>query len=167
MLRNYTPVAGLEHDEGSGWRVWLVEGVSRTSVQARVVLNTAGPWVDLVNQTATAEASQLVGWTKGAHILVELPQECREWGLAAIAADGRPLSITPWREWHFIGPTETPFAEDPDDVRLTSEEVDWLLEQAARLIPGAGLRRESVLGGWAGIRPLSWSTTTARRAAIA
>jgi glycerol-3-phosphate dehydrogenase len=39
-------------------------------INARVVINAAGPWVDAVVEAAVNDAPQLVGGTKGSHIVV-------------------------------------------------------------------------------------------------
>ncbi len=155
-VRNYTAVTALDR-AGDGWRLTLADSVEpgRTAaVQAKIVLNMAGIWIDRVNATTGARARKYITGTKGAHIMVRLPPECRDYGLVTINRLNEPFYCFPWRGMHFFGPTETVYEGDPDDVSTTDEEIDWLIEETNYMLPALNLKREHVLFTWAGVRPL-------------
>jgi len=118
------------------------------------VLNTAGIWIDRVNASAGARSRKYITGTKGAHIMVRLPPECRDYGLVTINRINEPFYCFPWRGMHFFGPTETVYEGDPDNVRATDEEIDWLIEETNHMLPALNLKREHVIFTWAGVRPL-------------
>jgi len=73
---------------------------------------------------------------------------------------GLPYYLLPLHKRHFsIGVTETPFSGDATDVTSTDDEVNFLLEETNRILPGLNLCRADVLRSWAGVRPLTNSTT--------
>jgi glycerol-3-phosphate dehydrogenase len=155
-VRNYTAVTALAR-AGDGWTVTLADPLepgAAASVQAKIVLNMAGIWIDRVNATAGAGARKYVTGTKGAHIMVRLPPECRDYGLVTINRLNEPFYCFPWRGMHFFGPTETVYEGDPDNVTATDEEIDWLIEETNYMLPALNLKREHVLFTWAGVRPL-------------
>ena len=155
-IRNYTKVSGMRRD-GDRWTLTLADEAGETdtaSVSARIVLNMAGIWIDKVNAGSTATARRRINGTKGAHIVVRLPPECADFGIATINRVGEPFYCIPWRGLHFFGPTETLYDGDPDDVRVLDSEIDWLLAEANHMLPALGVKREHIIFTWAGVRPL-------------
>ena len=55
------------------------------------MLNTTGMWIDRVNRLASDGAKRRVTGTKGAHIMVKLPEECRGQGVLSELRDGNPF----------------------------------------------------------------------------
>jgi glycerol-3-phosphate dehydrogenase len=156
VARNYTAVTAMQR-AGDGWAISLADQLepgSATLVRARVVLNTAGIWIDRVNAAAGSKGPRRITGTKGAHIMVRLPPECADYGIATINRENEPFYCFPWRGLHFFGPTETLYEGDPDDIRATDDEIDWLIAETNHMLPPLALKREHVLFTWAGVRPL-------------
>lgn len=157
VARNYTALAGMKRDGADGWTLTLADQLrpaETATVGARLVLNMAGIWVDRVNATSGAGARKRINGTKGSHIVIRLPPECRDYGVATINRANEPFYCIPWRGLHYFGPTETLYDGDPDDIRPTEDEIDWLLAEANHMMPSLGLKRDHVLYSWAGVRPL-------------
>jgi glycerol-3-phosphate dehydrogenase len=125
-------------------------------VKARAVLLMAGIWIDDITQSARPQAQRRVLGTKGAHILVKLPAECADFGIATLNSRLEPFYCIPWRGYHYFGPTETIYEGDKDDIRVTPEERDWLVKEANHLLPELRLSADDVLMSWAGVRPLTY-----------
>jgi glycerol-3-phosphate dehydrogenase len=158
MVRNYTEVEKLER-AGQVWRVVLLDTLNsgvRATVSAKVVLNTAGIWIDRVNKSAQPAAKRRITGTKGAHIMVRLPPECRSYGIATLNRARQPFYCVPWRGMHYFGPTETLYDGDIDDIRPLEEEIAGLIEEANWLLPSLRFARDDVLFAWAGVRPLTY-----------
>lgn len=156
-VRTYHQVDRIMRD---GDRVRGIEGqdvISGESLQALapVIFNVAGPWVDRVLAEAGAHAPSLIGGTKGTHIVVQpFAGAPRDAIYVEAQSDGRPFFIIPWNDLYLIGTTDTRFTGDLDRVEATEEEIDWLLTETNRVIPGGSLRREDVCYSYAGVRPL-------------
>ena len=98
---------------------------------------------------------RFIGGTKGSHIVVSAfngaPQDAY---YVEAAADGRPFFIIPWNNLFLIGTTDIRYRGSLDEVRASSAEVDYLLEETNRVFPAASLGRKDIHYAYAGIRPL-------------
>lgn len=143
--------ARIEGRDGNG--LWRVSLDGRGEALARVVLNMAGASADDVGNFPR----RLVRGTKGAHIVIRLPEGWDDLGVAALHRGGHPFYGLPLgRDRFYFGPTETPFDGDPRDVHCTAEDMDFLLAEANYLLPGLGFSRRDVVQTWAGVRPLTF-----------
>ncbi len=137
---------------------FFVEGETR-SAHAGIVINAAGPWVDLVLERAPAESERLIGGTKGSHIVVSPFPGASKYGIYLEArSDSRPFFIIPWDGKYLIGTTDVRIEGDPDQVRTESWEIDYLLSEANLAFPGAQLTRDQILFTYVGVRPLPWTS---------
>ncbi len=124
-------------------------------VQARTVVNVAGPWVDQVLASLDPEPKRELGGTKGSHIFLETTDAAPSDAIYAEAeSDGRPFFIVPWNGLTMIGTTDLPFTGDLDDVVATEDEIDYLLRETKRLLPALDISRDCVLFTYSGVRPL-------------
>ncbi|KRE05942.1 hypothetical protein ASE63_06430 [Bosea sp. Root381] len=158
FARNYSPVIGLARDT-AGWNVTVADAETgeKAQIRAAVVLNLAGVWVDRVNALMPQPVSRKITGTKGAHIVLRLPPECRGHGVAGVNRVGRPFYCMPWRDLHFFGPTETLYEGDPDNVFVDDADLDFLLAESSHLLPGFAIRHSDIVSTWAGIRPLTFA----------
>jgi glycerol-3-phosphate dehydrogenase len=72
------------------------------------------------------------------------------------ARDERMIFVIPWREFSLVGTTDTDFEGDPDRLWATREEVTYLLEEVAKVLPDKRATFENVSYTYAGVRPLSF-----------
>ncbi len=126
------------------------------TLSAPLVVNAAGPWVDdLVGSLPGHRPRRLIGGSRGSHIIVgRLPGMDDAACYAEAGADGRPFFVIPWNGVTLIGTTDVAFAGDPARVTATPAEIDYLLAEARRLFPAAGLDRAAIAYSYAGVRPL-------------
>ena len=126
------------------------------TVRAPLVVNATGPWVDqLLGSLAGRRPRRFIGGSKGAHIVVDrLPGLGDTACYAEAGSDGRPFFVLPWNGMTLIGTTDIAWSGDPAEVAAAPTEVDYLLREAERLFPAAGLRRESIHFAYSGVRPL-------------
>ena len=150
-LRTYTAVTGIER-AGNRWQVLLEDTGAQARVSADLVVNTAGPWIDRVPGGGTGP--RVLG-VKGVNVMVRLPDGFRGQGLEAFSSKGEPYYVFPWRDLHFIGPTETVVRDDPDTIRVQDHEVDYILAEFNHLFPHLNLTRDDVVHCWCGVRPTS------------
>ena len=130
-------------------------------VEASVIINAAGPWIDLV--LAPVNGPRLIGGTKGSHIIVPVfPGAPANAIYLEARSDGRPIFIIPWNKLYLIGTTDVPFEGDPDEVRCEDWEIDYLLSETNLAVPDAKLARDSILETYSGVRPLPYQSSTRR-----
>ena len=150
----YTRVTNFAVADG---RVSGVEFVSEDGqkefAEATVVINAAGPWIDLVLEPV--KSPKLIGGTKGSHLVVPPFLGAPANAIYVEAhSDGRPIFIIPWNEAYLIGTTDVRFEGDPDEVRCEPWEIDYLLSETNLALPDAHLTRDSILYTYSGVRPL-------------
>jgi glycerol-3-phosphate dehydrogenase len=152
---NYVSLVGV-----SGDTVTLkdeVTGVAFT-VQPKLIVNAAGPWIDGANRTLGLP-TRYVGPTKGSHLVLNNPQL-----RAAIGdhefffenKDGRIVLIIPLFDKVMIGTSDLPI-DDPDLARCTEEEVDYFIGMVGRVFPGIPVTREQIVFRFSGVRPLAYT----------
>jgi glycerol-3-phosphate dehydrogenase len=131
--------------------------------EAAVVINAAGPWIDLVLEHAPVQSPKLIGGTKGSHIIVPVfPGAPANAIYLEARSDGRPIFIIPWNKLYLIGTTDVRFEGDPDEVRCELWEIDYLLSETNLALPGAKLTRDNILYTYSGVRPLPNQSSTRR-----
>ena len=124
-------------------------------VRAATIVNCAGPWVDRVRAMAKVadRSPRVVRTTKGIHCL--LPR-MTDRAVYLSARDERMIFVIPWREFSLVGTTDTDFEGDPDRLWATREEVTYLLDEVAKVLPDKRATFDNVSYTYAGVRPLSF-----------
>lgn len=137
---------------GSGVEVhWDEESQSR-SAGCSVLVNAAGPWVNLVaDQISPAPPRIAVELVQGAHII--LPGTVEE-GIYYMESrrDGRAVFVMPWAGQTLVGTTETTFKGNPDDVGARDNERAYLLSILRHHFPRYG--DTQITDSFAGLRVL-------------
>ena len=129
-------------------------------VQPRLVINAGGPWIDFVNRALGTE-TRWIGGTKGAHLVLAHPQlhaACAGHELFFETPDGRIVLFFPLEDRVLVGTTDIP-ARDPDAVRVSEEEIDYLLKSLRVVLPDIAVGREHIVFQFCGVRPLPDSET--------
>src|SRR3954454_24003515 len=140
VLREGDAVVGARlHDERSGEDI---------TVEAGFVLNASGAWAGQVADMAGIEGGEII---PGKGIMIAMTHRLVNTVInrCTMPADGDIL--VPIRTVSVIGTTDIR-AADPDEIPVTQDEVDQMLDDGERLVPG--LREARALRVWAGVRPL-------------
>jgi glycerol-3-phosphate dehydrogenase len=167
VARNYTAAAGQTRNTDGSWSLSLRDERSPAQnalVTAKVILNTAGIWIDRVNRSSNRTAKRRITGTKGVHLMVQLPPECADFGIATLHRENEPFYCVPWRGMHYFGPTETLYEGDIDAVAPGEDDIEWIIAEANFLLPALNLERSDVLFAWAGVRPLTYDPEQPRGA---
>jgi glycerol-3-phosphate dehydrogenase len=125
----------------------LLTGARRTAT-ARVVVNATGAWAPLTAGLAGPSRMRLRPG-KGIHVVFD--RRVSNYAVVAKAIDGRQIFVMPWQNLSWIGTTDDDFFGDLDRVRATTDEVRYLLQGVARVLPEAAQAR--VIGTTVGVRP--------------
>ena len=149
---NYVSVVGA-----SGGQVQLRDEVSGETftVQPKVVINAAGPWIDFTNQSL-GQRSNLIGGTKGSHLVLDHPELRQAIGQHEFFfenSDGRIVLICPLAERVLVGTSDLRI-ENPDDARCTDDEIDYFLGMVKRVFPQIKVERSQIVFTFSGVRPL-------------
>ncbi len=141
--------------EGGGCRIRFRQGEREEEIEARLLVNAAGPWANRVLERVEPEVAPLaVDLVQGTHIVID---GTLEHGIYYVEApqDRRAVFAIPWKGRLMVGTTETPFEGDPAAVAPRREEIDYLLAVLGHYFPRyRDLERGQVVEAFAGLRVL-------------
>jgi len=130
-----------------------VSGETR-EVKPTVVVNAAGPWIDLVNG-GLGRSSRFIGGTKGSHIVLDNPELVSATGdemIYFVNQDGRICIFYAVQDRIVAGATDIP-ADDPEAI-CEEAEVDYILEAMRLAFPSIHADKSQVVFRFCGVRPL-------------
>lgn len=169
VITNY--VRFLESDARSntssdGYTVRVEDAISgeQFEIAARKIVSATGPWTDQLWEKDSAYNGVprlTTRKAKGIHIL--LPRlNPSHYGIATFTRSEKRQNEKPRiiftlsydANLSAVGTTESDPGDDLDSVRPSSDEVDYLLAETARIFPTAAVNRKDVVSAYAGVRPL-------------
>ena len=166
MIVNYAPAVKLEETSratagngGSettrGLHVSLRDEMSgrELALDASVVVNAAGPWVDRVRRLG-GESKDRMQLTKGIHLVIPRERLPVDDIVVAMAEDRRMAFVVPHEDVLWIGTTDTFYPKPEERPTITRKDVDYLLHAINTSWPEAKIGDDDVRGAWAGVRPL-------------
>ena len=158
---NYAPVTRLVIEGGRlvGAEISHPDGPDNgpgpALIRARVVVNATGPWTDRLRRMEDPGAPPLLRLTSGSHIVVRRSRLGHTRGITFTSpVDGRVMFVLPMGDHSYVGTTDTDFAGDPDQVRITPADEEYLLRSVNAIFPHARLSPEDIVASWSGLRPL-------------
>jgi glycerol-3-phosphate dehydrogenase len=116
-------------------------------IRAEVVVNAAGAWAGQIAELAGCKVTVLPG--KG--IMIAMNHRLVNTVVNRCKPPDDGDIIVPIRTVSVIGTTDTRVA-DPDELEVTQGEVEEMLDEGEKLVPG--FREARALRVWAGARPL-------------
>ena len=152
-LRTYTEVVGLLRDESGavvGARLRQADHMEVTEIRARAVVNCGGPWAERIGNLAGGGVRLRPG--KGVHLIYE--KRLTNFGVIVQAVDGRQVFVMPYQNETWIGTTDDDYYGDLDDLWATQDEILYLQEAVARVLPGIAEQR--LIGTRVGVRNTIW-----------
>lgn len=156
VVANYAEATGflLEGDRIRGVHVRDAVSGDAFTVRAQVVINAAGPWVDRVRLLGEPGDVPRLHLTKGIHIVVPLERLALSRIVVMNARDHRGVFAIPRGSIVYLGTTDTDYDAPQLYPTITLEDVEYLLEAAARTFAVEPLTTNDIVGAWAGLRPL-------------
>ncbi|MBL7845850.1 MAG: glycerol-3-phosphate dehydrogenase/oxidase [Cyclobacteriaceae bacterium] len=130
-----------------------LQGKSLT-IRAKVVVNAAGPWVDVLRKKNNSLEGKFLHLTKGVHIVVPYHRLPVRQAIYFDVPDGRMIFAIPRGRITYIGTTDTDYAGSKEDIRVSAEDVRYLIHAVNETFPSVHLTVADVESSWAGLRPL-------------
>ena len=139
----------------TGWRATLQPaGGAAIEVQARAMVNAAGPWTgEFLRDRAHTQSVRALRLVKGSHIVVK-KIFAHDHAYIFQNPDKRIIFAIPYEDdFTLIGTTDVEIDGAPDSARIDADEINYLCEQASRyftqpVLPG------DVVWSYSGVRPL-------------
>ena len=126
-------------------------------VKPKMIINAAGPWIDIVNNRAGIE-SKYIGGTKGSHLVVKNDKLREAVGVSEFFfenKDGRIVLLLPFYDKVIVGTSDLPI-DNPDDARCTPEEEDYFINLVDRVFPTIKIEKSQIVFRFSGVRPLEY-----------
>lgn len=141
--------------KGDRWLVTLggPDGAMRL-VQARALVNVAGPWVNRFLSDALSMPAQAHGrLIKGSHLVVpRLYDDPR--AMLLQNHDGRIVFVIPYQDrYSLIGTTEVEHPSDPEVQTISDQELEYLCRAVSLYLEGQ-VDPAEVVWSFSGLRPL-------------
>ncbi len=164
VVLNYMKVEGLlkgSNGKVAGVKAHDLESGRKYELQAKVVVNATGVFVNDVLQMDTPEQKPLVRPSQGVHVVVDRSFLKGENALMLPKTpDGRVLFAVPWHDHVLLGTTDTPLDKPSLEPTALDKEIDFILQTAGQYLEKKPTRKD-VLSVFAGLRPLAAPTKNA------
>lgn len=157
VLLNYVKVDQLKKN-GDG-KVTGVEAIDietgrNYSINAKVVINATGVFVDDILKIDNPDAHALLKVSQGIHLVLPPSFLGSEHALMIPAtSDGRVLFAVPWHKHLLVGTTDTPLDRHQLEPRPLKEEISFILNTLRGYLKKAPTEND-VLSVFVGLRPL-------------
>jgi glycerol-3-phosphate dehydrogenase len=147
-------VSAVRHPDS--WSVTIEDVLTgkRESFTARLVVNAAGPWVDMVLAGAMGwNDARNVRLVQGSHIVIRKKFE-HDRAYFFQNADGRIFFAIPYEEdFTLIGTTDRDYEGEPGEVEISDAEIDYLCAGASEYFREP-VTRADIVWSYSGVRPL-------------
>lgn len=139
--------------ENGMWHCEL-EGAAHEVIEARAVVNAAGPWVgDVLRRALGQNNAKQARLVKGSHIILPKLHD-GDWAYILQNVDRRIVFVIPYEgEFSLIGTTDIPFEGDPSHVEISPDETDYLCAIVNRYFKRQ-VGPADVVRSYSGVRPL-------------
>ncbi|MFM7485864.1 MAG: glycerol-3-phosphate dehydrogenase/oxidase, partial [Cytophagales bacterium] len=153
---NYCRVTDFLYLEGQVAGVIANDQLTGNScqVQATVVVNAAGPWVDELRELNQSKKGKRLHLTKGIHLVVPREKFNVAQAIYFDVGDGRMIFAIPRDRTTYLGTTDTYYIGDKEDVNAEIADAEYILHAVNATFPTVRLMLSDVESSWAGLRPL-------------
>jgi len=169
QMANYVEAVGFEKQANRivAANVQDILAGDTFSIRAKLIVNTCGPWVDLLLHRLDGRQPQkqkflpsktmnlvikrqlLPGYAVGVSSQFEFKDKD-----TIISKGSRALFIVPWRNYSLVGTTHLPFAGDASNFKITEEDVQAFMKELNDAYPAANLQREDISFFYGGLLPM-------------
>ena len=147
-----TFVKSYQFNEDEKIYTLAVEQNNQTRVyQSRILIDASGPWVDKIRDSAHEKTEEFIVPVAGSHITLK---QFTDYSVILQADDKRIFFVINLGSSARVGTTER-IHKDPDTVKPTEQEVEYLLCALERYFPQIHFDSGDIISKDAGIRPLA------------
>jgi len=156
---NYAEITGFEYDSGNLIKKAKVKDNlqgSAFSVNAKIFVNAAGPWVDNLRAfDRDGVKGKRLHLSKGVHLVIPFEKlPLKQSVYFDVKADKRMIFAIPRDSITYLGTTDTNFSGDINNPEASAQDAAYIIAAVNEMFPSADLKVEDVISSWAGLRPL-------------
>lgn len=155
VCANYTEAQGITKDhQGNITGVVVQDNLDPQSepftIETKAVINSTGPWGEVVTNRFSASSPHKIVLSKGSHFIVP---KVNSSAVAFETKEGRHFFVIPWLDYSLIGTTDREYKKSPDDVHADEGEIEELIKLVNTYLP-VNLTKDKILHTYSGVRPL-------------
>lgn len=132
-----------------------ISGESLT-FEGKQIVSATGPWVDKVLTTLDQKKHKKLQLTKGVHLVFPYDKVPVTQSIYFEVGDGRMIFAIPRGEITYVGTTDTFYNKSLDKVKVSKEDVDYLLKAINTAFKKMDVSAEDIISSWAGLRSLAY-----------
>jgi glycerol-3-phosphate dehydrogenase len=153
---NYLEAKDFTYTNGKVSGVVAIDKISgkEITINAKVVVSAAGPWVDELREINKSKQGKRLHLTKGVHVVVPSQKLPVKQSVYFDVDDGRMIFAIPRGAITYIGTTDTNYDDSKDSVATSLEDAEYLVKAVNAMFPGVRLGVNDIESSWAGLRPL-------------
>ncbi len=124
-------------------------------INAKKVINAAGPWVDEVRKKDYTRNNKQLRLTKGVHVVIDQSKfPLRQAVYFDTEKDGRMIFAIPREGKAYVGTTDTFYNNEKTKPLTNQEDRDYLIDAINYMFPDVHVTDTDIESTWAGVRPL-------------
>lgn len=157
LCLNYMKVEQFQYDRNEKVSGVIVRDMltgDEMQMNASVIVNATGPWVDEMRGLDELSNDKRLRLTKGIHIVIDKAVFPLRQAVYFDTTDGRMVFAIPRGNKAYVGTTDTFYDNDKSNPIATEEDITYLLEALHYMFPEVTIGRKDVESTWAGVRPL-------------
>ncbi len=153
---NYTSATAFLYtkDRVSGAKVKDNITGNEFNINAKYVVNAAGPWVDDLRQLNNSKTGKRLHLTKGVHLVVSKDKLPVKQSVYFDIPDGRMMFAIPRGKVTYFGTTDTNYQADKNNVDVSIADASYLIAAVNNIFPEVDITLADIQSSWAGLRPL-------------
>ena len=167
--QNYTEITELEHCNNH-YKLSLIDTVTlkKSTVMSKELVFATGPFTDqLLSKFIPGIWHDCLLPSKGVHLWIDKEKFNIDHSLVMIDKKGRLVFIIPHENAVLVGTTESEVKENFFNIKASTNEKVYLLNQLNEYFPSLNLNEDSILSSFAGVRPLVKKDSNQNRASTA
>ncbi|HLZ15540.1 MAG TPA: glycerol-3-phosphate dehydrogenase/oxidase, partial [Cyclobacteriaceae bacterium] len=155
-IANYCEAIDFNYSEGQVSGLAVADNRSGGSfvIHSKVVVNAAGPWVDLLREKNKSKSGKHLHLTKGVHIVVPRQKLPVTQSIYFDVGDGRMIFAIPRGRITYVGTTDTNYSGSIDEVHTEKSDAEYLIKAVNLTFDHVNLSLTDIESSWAGLRPL-------------
>ena len=159
-VANYAKVEDFIMEEGAKMKtvkgVRIIDEISgeKHTINAKLVINCAGPWADILLDKVTKNGgSKELRRSEGIHFITK--KLINKHVLSGSTALGKHFFLLPYRNYTLIGTTDKEFMGNPDEYKITKKAIEELLNDVNNSFGNSEkIKYEDIVYAYGGLRPL-------------
>lgn len=126
---------------------------SQVELHGKVIINASGPWSDELREQIQGPAR--LRRLRGSHLIFSQESIPLKAAVTMLhPRDNRALFAIPWENRTLIGTTDLDHELFEDETRISTAEVDYLLEAAQYTFPNHPVSEVDIISTFSGLRPV-------------